>query len=524
LTAGTGKEETREAAGPLPEVQGPPQAIASLRIGELVGGKYRISRFLAEGGMGVVYEAQHEIVRRRFAVKFLRPDYARRREFLGRFQREAEAAGALESEHIASAVDFGVAADGSPFIVMEYLVGEDLASLLAREGPLPLERAADLCVQACHGAEVAHAAGILHRDLKPKNLFIGRREDGSDLLKILDFGVAKLAPLRYDHATTDTGTVMGTPAYMSPEQARGEKALDARSDVYALGAILFEILSRQLPHPGDSPNAILHHIATRPAVSLADAAPGLPSALVETVDRALAADPGARPPSASALASGLAPFAKRQVWPERPNLELASGHAGVEAEPSPDPSFGKAGGVKAGRARHRGWRRGVLLAAAAALVAGAVVVVLRGRSPQPVPKAMTWKPWEGFQTFPRSGSAGQGPASPSRLDIPPPIPGEEPAVGAGPGQPATAVPPPSPSAAAPAAPGPSDTAERAPARPAAPERTEASGHPHGRPRRRPIQRSEAASAPSAHDEPDSAPARNAGLRGSFEEWNPYAHP
>jgi serine/threonine protein kinase len=508
--------ETREAAAPLPEIQGPPQAAASLRIGELIGGKYRISRFLAEGGMGVVYEAQHEIVRRRFAVKFLRPDYARRREFLGRFQREAEAAGALESEHIASAVDFGVTADGSPFIVMEYLVGEDLASLLTREGPLPLERAADLCVQACHGAEAAHAAGILHRDLKPKNLFIGRREDGSDLLKILDFGVAKLAPLRYDHATTDTGTVMGTPAYMSPEQARGEKTLDARSDVYALGAILFEILSRQLPHPGDSPNAILHHIATRPAVSLADAAPGLPAALVETVDRALAADPGARPPSASALASGLASFAKRKVWPERPNPALASGHPGVETDSSPDPSFAKAGGAKAGRAPHRGRRRTVLLAAAVALVAGAAVVVLRGRSPQP-----------------GSGSAGQSPASPSRLDVPPPISRKGPAAGGGPGQPAAvAVPVPSPSAAAPAAPSPSDTAERAPVRPAAPERTEASGHPHGRPRRRPIQRSEAASVqrseaaspPSAHDEPDSAPANNAGLRGSFEEWNPYAHP
>jgi serine/threonine-protein kinase len=341
----------------------------------LLGGKYRISRFIAEGGMGVVYEAQHAIVKRRFAVKFLRPNFARRREFLGRFQREAEAAGALESEHIASAVDFGIAADGSPFIVMEYLVGEDLASLLVREGRLPLERAADLCVQACHGAEAAHAAGILHRDLKPKNLFLGRREDGTDILKILDFGIAKLAPIRQDNTITDTGTVMGTAAYMSPEQARGERALDPRSDVYALGAIFFEMLTGHLPHPGDSPNAILHHISTQPGISLAVVAPGLPQALVETMDRCLATDPGVRPQSAMALALSLAPFAKRQVWP---------GGEAATAQPGPTDaaSFAKAAGAEAGRTRHAGWRRMLLLSSTAALVAAVVVAAFWARSPK----------------------------------------------------------------------------------------------------------------------------------------------
>ena len=388
MTVGDGQQSTRSGPGMAREPEEPSQAAyAPTRTGELVGGKYRISRLIAQGGMGVVYEAQHEIVRRRFAVKFLRADYAQRRESLGRFHREAEAAGALENEHIASAVDFGIAADGSPFIVMEYLIGENLASLLDREGRLCVGRAADLCVQACQGAEAAHAAGILHRDIKPKNLFLGRRDDGTDLLKILDFGIAKLQPVRYDHTTTDTGTLIGTPAYMSPEQARGERALDVRSDIYALGTILFEMLSGRLPHPGNSPNAILYNVSTQPALSLSAAVSGLPSALVEIVDQALSADPGARPQSAAALALGLAPFAQRQVWPSQPSEESID-----------DDGHGQAG--RAGQRRHRDARVRArrarwLRIAVPAMVVGVIVVVsaavfsIRSRNPVPGPTGVT---------------------------------------------------------------------------------------------------------------------------------------
>ena len=215
--------------------------------------------------MGVVYEAHHAVVRRRFAIKFLRRDLAERRDILTRFQREAEAAGALENENVAAAVDFGISDDGMPYIVMEYLVGESVGALLEREGCLPPRRACDLVAQACRGVEAAHAAGIVHRDLKPHNLFLCRRDDGTDLVKVLDFGVAKLQAIEAASAATDTGTMLGTTAYMSPEQARGEKMVDQRADVYALGAILYELLSQQKPHPGDSQNAILHHIATQPA-------------------------------------------------------------------------------------------------------------------------------------------------------------------------------------------------------------------------------------------------------------------
>jgi eukaryotic-like serine/threonine-protein kinase len=300
------------------------------RLDEVVGGKYRIVRFLASGGMGSVYEAQHKVVRRRFAVKFLHQELALRRELLTRFQREAEAAGALESENVAAAVDFGIAADGAPYIVLEYLVGESLEHLLEREERLPVARATNLVQQACRGVQAAHAAGIVHRDLKPHNLFVCRREDGTDLVKVLDFGVAKLEVLEKSGTATRTGTVLGTPSYMSPEQARGEKNVDHLSDVYALGAIAYELLSGKKPHPGESHNAILHHIATQPALPLAQALPSLPEALVAVVERALADDPAARPTSAEDFALSLAPWSQTEVWPA-PKLEVS---APRHAEPS----------------------------------------------------------------------------------------------------------------------------------------------------------------------------------------------
>ncbi len=343
------------------------------RAGELVGSKYRIGRLLAQGGMGVVYEAQHTVVRRRFAVKFLRRDLAERRDILTRFHREAEAAGALESEHVAAAIDFGIAGDGAPYIVMEYLVGESLNALLGRAGPLPIGRAADLVSQAARGVEVAHAAGIIHRDLKPENLFVCRRQDGTDLLKVLDFGVAKLQAIDEMNAATRTGAVLGTVAYMSPEQARGEKVVDRRSDVYALGAILYEICTGRRPHPGDSPNAILHHIASLPAVPIESVAPELPVALGELIRRTLASDPAARPPSAEALVEALAPFAKREVWPA-PKLD-DSGATRVESA-SPAPQLAGAAEGARPTSRPASPRAPSLLLPALAVAAGVAVAVV----------------------------------------------------------------------------------------------------------------------------------------------------
>jgi eukaryotic-like serine/threonine-protein kinase len=284
------------------------------RLSSTVGEKYRVVRFIAEGGMGAVYEAQHLFVRRRFAIKFLHRDLAHRRDVLARFTQEARAAGALEHENIAAVVDFGVAGDGAPYLVMEYLDGADLACLLALAGPLPSERAADLVLQAALGVQVAHAASLIHRDLKPQNLFLCRRSDGTDLVKLLDFGVAKLQTP--EGAVTRTGAMLGTPAYMSPEQARGESTLDERIDIYALGVILYELLSGHTPHPGDSHNAVIHHIATQSFVPLTSAERELPRPLIELVHRTLSASPALRPATAAELVAALRPFARRSVWPD----------------------------------------------------------------------------------------------------------------------------------------------------------------------------------------------------------------
>jgi len=285
------------------------------RLATTLGGKYRIIRCIGQGGMGSVYEAMHVVIKRRFAVKFLRSDLAQRRDALARFQREAAAAGAVESENIAQAVDFGVADDGAPYIIMEYLNGCDLASLLRRSGPLPIKRATDLAIQACNGIQAAHAVGVIHRDLKPANLYICRRSDQTDLLKIVDFGIAKLKASEAEQAITRTGAIFGTPTYMSPEQARGSTVLDERVDVYALGVILYEMLSGRTPHPGDSHNAVMYHVSTQPPVRLNRETSPLPADLIDVVMGALATDAEQRPVSAAELARQLTPFAHRTEWP-----------------------------------------------------------------------------------------------------------------------------------------------------------------------------------------------------------------
>jgi endoglucanase len=324
------------------------------RLGETVGGKYRLLRYLAAGGMGAVYEAQHTVVGRRFAVKLLHPDLAAQRESLHRFQREAQAAGALENEHVAAVIDFGIAEDGSPFMVMEYLAGESLRTLLDRCRRLPVPRATDIAVQASRGIGAAHRAGIVHRDLNPQNLFVCRREDGTDLVKVLDFGIAKLESL--ESAETRTGAIMGTPAYLAPEQARGEKAVDHRADVYGLGAVLYELLSGRKPHPGDSHNAILHHICTQPALPLEAEPLGLPPGLAAVVERALSSQPGDRQESAEAFGRELAPWAEQKVWPAP--SPTASDVAASEVPPA---STVAASG-RAGTPERRRWLRKLLIA------------------------------------------------------------------------------------------------------------------------------------------------------------------
>jgi len=296
------------------------------RSGEHLANRYLLQRRLGSGGMGSVYEAEQLATGRKVAVKLLHPELARDEEMVARFQREARAAAALESEHVAAVLDLGEAQDGTPFLAMELLHGETLRSLLTREGQLPLVRVARLVTQACHALAEAHACGVVHRDLKPENLFLTRRSDGSDWAKVLDFGVAKLTAT--DAVSTRAGALLGTVLYMSPEQARGAKDVDARTDTYSLCAIAYEALSGRPPHEPGEQHAVVYRILHESFEPLATAAPGLPNEVCELVERGLSRQADSRL-GLEELARGMARFAGVPRAAPAPSVETARSDAEV---------------------------------------------------------------------------------------------------------------------------------------------------------------------------------------------------
>jgi serine/threonine protein kinase len=290
----------------------PCTAALDCRIGTLLDGKYTIKRELGAGGMGKVYEAQHAHIGRRVAIKFLLPEYAAHPEIVRRFENEARAAGSLEHENIAAVLDFGQTDEGARYLVMEFLAGQDCEKVLSKEGPLPVTRAVNIVLQVCRGLSVAHQADIVHRDLKPANLFLIKRPDRSELVKILDFGIAKLRKAN-DQPGTVTGLTLGTPYYMSPEQARGDKNVDLRTDVYALGVILYELLSATRPYEGNSFLEIINSILHEQPPPLQSKRQGLPDGLVDVVRKAMHRDLSQRVQTVADLGEALIPFAGMPV-------------------------------------------------------------------------------------------------------------------------------------------------------------------------------------------------------------------
>ncbi len=268
-------------------------------IGHAVGGDYVLRRLVGRGGMGAVYEADHVRLPRRFAVKFLLVGGTRSADALARFRREAEIASQLESPHIASVIDFNQLEDGTPYFVMDLLDGESLARRLANR---PLEREEIILLARQIGAALAtaHARGVIHRDLKPENVFLARDGGGAPFtVKLLDFGISKVA----GDSMTRTDTILGTPAYMSPEQARGDhKKLDARTDVYSFGAVLYEVFAGRCAFPGDNTFEVLSQVA----LDLPPPIEGAPRAVNRVLRSALGKTPEERPASAMELAEEIA--------------------------------------------------------------------------------------------------------------------------------------------------------------------------------------------------------------------------
>jgi len=271
-------------------------------------GKYRIVRLMGEGGMGAVYEVVHPVLKKRFAIKTLLPTVAMQRDARTRFLREAEAASRINHPNVVAVLDVGTEGD-TPYLVMEFLEGETLDGLLERRGMLPVADAVDLMLPVISAVSTAHEHGVIHRDLKPQNIFLSRGPWGEAIPKVLDFGVSKLVDDREAVALTGTQAMLGTVTYMSPEQARGARGVDARSDQYAIGLILYEMVTGARAHPGESALEILHHIASGIFVPPRTARPELPVAMEAVLLRCLAAQPHDRYPSLRALGQALLPHA-----------------------------------------------------------------------------------------------------------------------------------------------------------------------------------------------------------------------
>ncbi|XXY53238.1 serine/threonine-protein kinase [Sorangium sp. So ce269] len=283
--------------------------------GTTLNGRYTLGRSLGKGGMGAVYEADDVELQRRVAVKVICPELAHTRSALGRFEREAKAASAVRTEHIVRVLDADVDREtGSPFLVMELLRGEDLAELLDRLGPLPPRLALRIVAQACVGLQKAHEAGVLHRDIKPANLFLARREEGGGIVvKLLDFGVAKIRPVhdpcRDTTGLTRSGHVLGTPRYMSPEQARAIKDVDHRTDIWSLGVVLYRALAGRTPTEDvETVGDLIAALVTDLPAPVQTFAPWVSPEVAAAVDGALQYQPADRYPSASAMLEALMPL------------------------------------------------------------------------------------------------------------------------------------------------------------------------------------------------------------------------
>ncbi|GAB5548560.1 MAG: serine/threonine-protein kinase [Sandaracinaceae bacterium] len=361
-------------------------------MGIVLAGTYRVVRNLGRGGMGRLYEAQHTRLDRHFAIKVLHEAQSRSRDAVRRFDREARVLSRIRSDHVLDVIDVLRTPDDRAAIVTARLEGEDLKARLDRIGKMPASEAVPIARQICRGLAAAHAEGIIHRDLKPSNLFLETSADGRVVVKILDFGVAKMGG---EEELTRTGAVVGTPAYMAPEQARGSAKVDVRADIYAVGAVLYRMLTGRAPYSGDEPAALLasllHEVPKRPR----SVEPSIPIGLEALVQRTMARTPEDRPADALELERELALFdpggdsAPPSTW----EPSMSGGEVSTLILPRGSVDRAKAMAKQAARARPFA----VLLSGASAVYAAAVVGLfvtglqtLDGAPRTPVEQSAAW--------------------------------------------------------------------------------------------------------------------------------------
>ncbi len=343
--------------------------------GDVIAGKYRVERVLGAGGMGVVVEARHLQLYTKVAIKFLLPTNLEKRDAMARFAREARAAARLKSEHVARVLDVGTLESGAPYMVMEYLVGSELSTWLRQRGALPVEDAVEILLQIAEALAEAHASGIVHRDLKPTNLFIVERRDGGAHVKVLDFGISKMAEEGVD--ATQTATILGSPLYMSPEQMRSAKAVDPRSDIWSLGVIFFEMLTGERPFEGDTLTELILKVTSEVPRPVRRLRPELPAAVAAVISRCLEKDRRNRFQSVTELAVALEPFAPYSfVTSSRPVTSL------VPSGPNPPPARSALTAdppvIQASAATGAPWSRTAMKPGTKAVVGTASLVVVAG--------------------------------------------------------------------------------------------------------------------------------------------------
>ncbi|WP_437547274.1 serine/threonine-protein kinase [Sorangium sp. So ce367] len=450
--------------------------------GSVLAGKYRVERVLGQGGMGRVVGAWHLHLDEPVAIKVLRDELAGDPVIIERFLREARAAAKIKSRHVVRVTDADRLPSGAPYLVMEWLDGGDLASIVEREGPMDPPRAVRHVIEACEALGEAHALGIVHRDLKPSNLFAARLADGSTCTKILDFGISKLL----GEELTRTDVALGTPSYMAPEQMTSARSVDARADIWALGVILYKLVTGTVPFRASTPSELGMKVLFGEPTPPEQERPDLPPGLAQVILACLQREPARRFATTAQLAAALAPFADAQPAPEgalgrtpegatpapapaaaaTPHASTASGALPLRDAPGPrasatphldaTPSPTTTGGHTA-----RGPGRAVVALAAVALAAGAAVALWARRAP-PGPET--------------SGASSVSEAIAESASAPvEPAPTAEPRPTLTPSAPASSAVPSAPAAAAPST--PPAASQQAPAAPVATEQPPATAAP-----------------------------------------------